>query len=85
MFSPSLRGQFGLIVNRTPSANMAAAPTYTSGQHGVNLKGSFCITRKEGREMENRGRKVLHETLKEMAERIQSTEEEHGVKESLLA
>jgi hypothetical protein len=35
--------------------------------------------------MENRGRKVLHETLKEMAERIQSTEEEHGVKESLLA
>lgn len=35
--------------------------------------------------MENRGRKVLHETLKEMAECIQSTEEEHEVRESLLA
>lgn len=35
------------------------------------LRSSFCFTRREGRETENRGRKALHATPKEMAERIQ--------------
>ena len=46
---------------------------------------SLCVKRMEGRETENRGRKTLHETLKEMAERIQSKEGAHAATEFLLA
>jgi hypothetical protein len=46
---------------------------------------SLCVKRKEVRETENRGRKALHETLKEMAERIQSKEGAHAATEFLLA
>jgi len=47
--------------------------------------GSFCVKRKEGRGTENRGRKALHETLEEMAERNQWKEEAHETRESLPA
>jgi hypothetical protein len=45
----------------------------------------FCVTQKEGRETENRGRKALHETLKGMAERSQPKQVAPEARESLLA
>jgi hypothetical protein len=45
----------------------------------------LCVKRMEGRETENRGRKALHEVLKEMAERNQSTKAGPEAKEFLLA
>lgn len=43
------------------------------------------FSQREERETENRGRKVLDETIKEMAEHTQSTEEASGASELLLA
>jgi hypothetical protein len=49
------------------------------------LSESLRTMQTEERETENRGRKALHEVLKEMAERIQSKEGAHAVTEFLLA
>jgi hypothetical protein len=52
---------------------------------GANQMGSFGITRTGERARENRGRKALHEALKEMVECTQSTEGAHAATEFLLA
>jgi hypothetical protein len=45
----------------------------------------FCVTRKEERERENRGKKALHVTPKGMAERSQSKQVAPEARESLFA
>ena len=44
----------------------------------------FCVTRREERETENRGKKALHVTPKGMAERSQSKQVAPEARESLL-
>jgi hypothetical protein len=66
---------------------MTAALTHSLGQRQDKriCVVPFWIRQREERERENRGRKARHETLREMAERNQRTEEAYGAEEPLLA
>jgi len=71
-------------VDRDRQKNVAVTLTWRSVSVQIHFELGGWLTRWEVRGRENRGRKALHETLKEMAERTHLTEEEREAKECLL-